>query len=888
MITQNNHFRLLVVDDTEAIHDDLKKILSPGDPGVNLSDDEALLFGATNEPRVAFEIDSAFQGQEGLQCVLRAMTERRPYALAFVDVRMPPGWDGVETIEHLWKADPDLQVVICTAHSDYNWNDISQRLGLSDNFVVLKKPFDIIEVSQLAHALTAKWTAMHQARMHMDELDRLVAERTAELTSANTRLELLAAALKAAANSITITDPKGTVVWTNPAFSALSGYSAEEVRGTNRRALKSGMHDEAFYKEMWQTVSSGNVWRGEVINRRKDGSLSQEEMTITPVASESGEITHYIAINQDIAARKQAESALREAEEKYRVLFEDAVVGIFQATPEGRLLHINRAFAKMHGYDSPAQLLADTSEGSHERFISTEKMKEWARALETHGTIRGSEIQVRCKDGSRKWFLASIRAARNADGKIVLHEGSVEDITERKLAQERVDFLAYYDGLTGLPNRTLMRDRLNQALAIARRKHECIALLFLDLDRFKIINDSLGHSFGDLILQQVASRLKREIREEDTVARVGGDEFLIVLTNVVSEAEVETIATRIVNSLSGEFAVQGRSLRISCSLGVSIFPRHGEDAETLIKNADAAMYSAKEKGCNTLCFFTDEMNAQLMESLTLENSLRLATEKGELFLVYQPLINIGSGSITGMEALLRWQSPELGLVMPDRFIRVAENAGLITAIGAWVLRTACVQMMKWQREGLPVVPVAVNVSPVQFRQEGFRELIRQVLRETGLDPRYLELEVTESLLLSNADVMFEVLRELKEMGLKLVIDDFGTGYSSLSYLRQFPFTKLKIDRSFIRDVAVNPDDAAITNAIISMSKSLGLKVVAEGVEDLAQLSFLREHKCDEYQGYYFSRPLKVDDAAGKLRSLPVTIPERIEPDAESKLDRRGG
>jgi len=874
MTTQTNHFRLLIVDDTEAIHDDLKKILSPEEPGFDLSEDEALLFGATNSPGAVFDIDSAFQGQDGLECILQARREDRPYALAFVDVRMPPGWDGIETIEHLWKADPDLQVVICTAHSDYNWSDISRRLGVSDNLVVLKKPFDIIEVSQLAHALTAKWTAMHQARLQMGELDRLVEERTVELSAANTQLELLAAALKAAANSITITDPKGTIVWTNPAFSTLSGYSADEVRGTNRRALNSGMHDESFYREMWAAISSGRVWRGEVVNRRKDGTLTQEEMTITPVASDSGEITHFIAINQDIAARKQAENALRVAEEKYRALFEDAVVGIFQATPEGRLLHVNRAFARMHGYESPEQLLADTDDGGHERFVTIEQFKEWAKELETHSTIRGSEIQVRCKDGSYKWFLASIRAARSADGKVVLHEGSVEDITDRKHAQEQVDFLAYYDGLTGLPNRTLMRDRLNQALAIARRKQERIALLFLDLDRFKIINDSLGHSFGDLILQQVASRLKHEIREEDTVARVGGDEFLIVLTDVASMAEIEIFATRVVNSLSGKFVIQGRSLSISCSLGISIFPEHGGDAETLIKNADAAMYCAKEKGCNTLCFFTDEMNTILMERLTLENCLRLAIEKEELFLVYQPQIDIHSGGITGMEALLRWQSPELGLVMPDRFIRVAENAGLITAIGEWVLRTACVQMKRWQGEGLSLAPVAVNVSAVQFRQDGFRELIRQVLRETGLDPCYIELELTESLLLSNADVMFEVLRNLKEMGLNLVIDDFGTGYSSLSYLRQFPFTKLKIDRSFIRDVAVNSDDAAITKAIISMAKGLGLKVVAEGVEDIAQLSFLREHECDEFQGYYFNQPLNTDDVPSKLRSQTVITPER--------------
>ncbi len=876
MTMQNHHFRVLIVDDTEAIHEDLKKILAPEEPGFDLSGDEALLFGAASSPGVVFEIDSAFQGKEGLDRVLQATASQRPYALAFVDVRMPPGWDGVETIEHLWKADPDLQVVICTAHSDYNWNDISNRLGVSDNFVVLKKPFDIIEVSQLAHALTAKWTAMRQARLRMDQLDRLVTDRTAELSTTNSRLGLLAAALEAAANSIAITDPSGTVVWTNPAFSALSGYAAEEVRGINRRTLKSGVHDAAFYKEMWTTISSGRVWRGEVINRRKDGTFNQEEMTITPVTSESGEITHFIAINQDIAARKQAETALREAEEKYRVLFEDAVVGIFQAAPEGRLLHINRAFARMHGYESPEELFADVPGGGHARFISSKQLTEWAQALEQQGTVRGAEIPIRCKDGSRKWVLVSIRAVRNADNKVVLHEGTVEDVTDRKLAQQQVDYLAYYDGLTGLPNRTLMRDRLNHALATARRNKYSLALLFLDLDRFKVINDSLGHSFGDLLLQQVANRLQREVREEDTVARLGGDEFLIVLTSVDSVEEVHSVATRIVASLSGDFAIQGRSVSISCSLGISIFPQHGEDAETLIKNADAAMYGAKEKGCNTLCCFTDEMNARLVERLTLENNLRPAIDRGELFLVYQPQVNIGTGKITGMEALLRWQSSELGLVMPDRFIRVAENTGLIIAIGEWVLRTACAQTRKWQREGLPIVPVAVNVSAAQFRHEGFRELVGRVLHETGLDPSYLELELTESLLLSNADVMFEVLHDLKKMGLKLVIDDFGTGYSSLTYLRQFPVTKLKIDRSFIRDVAVNQDDAAITRAIISMSKGLSLKVVAEGVENLAQLSFLRDLKCEDIQGYYFSRPLSVDDLARKLRTNRESFPDEIE------------
>jgi diguanylate cyclase (GGDEF)-like protein len=443
--------------------------------------------------------------------------------------------------------------------------------------------------------------------------------------------------------------------------------------------------------------------------------------------------------------------------------------------------------------------------------------------------------------------------------------GTYEDITERKVAEERVQYLAYYDALTGLPNRTLLQDRLSKALASARRRKDKVALLFLDLDRFKDINDSLGHSVGDLLLQEVSERLKKWAREQDTVARVGGDEFVIVLTAAKDGTDAAVAAERLIHAMTAEFVVQGRSLSISCSLGISVFPEHGADGETLIKNADAAMYCAKESGRNNFRFFTDDMNAQAVERLTLENGLRLALEKKELFLMYQPQMNIATGKIIGLEALLRWQHPKLGLVPPDKFIRIAENCGLIVPIGEWVLRTACSQSRKWQDEGLPAVPVAVNVSAIQFRQEGFCELIRRVLNETGLGPQYLELELTESLLLANADVTLSVIQELKAMGLTLAIDDFGTGYSSFNYLRQFGVSKLKIDRSFIRDVAVNPDDAAITTAIISMAKSLNLKVIAEGVEDEAQMSFLRARQCDEIQGYYFSKPLAVDEVADKLR-----------------------
>jgi diguanylate cyclase (GGDEF)-like protein len=474
-------------------------------------------------------------------------------------------------------------------------------------------------------------------------------------------------------------------------------------------------------------------------------------------------------------------------------------------------------------------------------------------------------MRFRRKNGAPVWAMVNASLVDDDSGIARIVEGTFIDITKRKVAEERVQFLAYYDALTELPNRALLQDRLSKALASARRQKDKVALLFLDLDRFKDINDSLGHPLGDLLLQNVAERLKRCAREQDTVARLGGDEFLIVLTNVKEIADASVAAERFMHAMTAEFVIQGHSLSISCSVGISMFPENGTDSEILIKNADAAMYRAKEGGRNNFRFFTEDMNAQGVERLTLENGLRLALDKKELFLVYQPQMDIATGTISGLEALLRWQHPELGLVPPDKFIRIAENCGLIVPIGEWVLRTACSQARKWQDEGIPAVSVAVNVSAVQFRQEDFCQLIRKVLDETGLAPQYLELELTENLLLANADVTFSVLQKLTDMGLTLAIDDFGTGYSNFTYLKQFRVRKLKIDRSFIRDVAVNPDDAAITTAIISMAKSLNLKVIAEGVEDEAQMSFLRAHKCDEIQGYYLSKPLAVDKVSDKLR-----------------------
>jgi diguanylate cyclase len=561
---------------------------------------------------------------------------------------------------------------------------------------------------------------------------------------------------------------------------------------------------------------------------------------------------------------ERSKEMLQNSENKYRVLFEDSAEANWLMDEKG-FLDCNSAALKMFGYPAGAIMLhpADISppnqpDGMNSRAAAEKKIAAAFR----NGTERFEWSHQR-KNGDV--FPAEVcLTALTLSGRPRLL-ATVRDISERKLAEERVQFLAFYDALTGLPNRTLLQDRLTNALASARRRKDKVALLFLDLDRFKDINDSLGHSVGDLLLKEVAARLKRFAREQDTVARLGGDEFLIVLTHVKDVPDAAVAAERLMDAMIAGFIVQGHSLIVSCSIGISIYPEHGANSETLIKNADAAMYRAKDGGRNNFRFFAEDMNVHVVERLTLENGLRLALQREELFLMYQPQMDIATGRIIGLEALLRWQHPGMGLVPPDKFIRIAENSGLIVPIGEWVVRTACRQMRKWQNEGLPAVTVAVNVSAVQFRQANFCGLIRKVLHESGLAPVYLELELTESLLLADADVTLSVLKELKSMGVTLAIDDFGTGYSSFNYLRQFRVNKLKIDRLFIRDVAVNPDDAAITAAIISMAKSLNLKVIAEGVESEEQMSFLRAHQCDEIQGYYFCKPLAVDKVADKLR-----------------------
>ncbi|NVE00684.1 EAL domain-containing protein [Massilia sp. BJB1822] len=480
------------------------------------------------------------------------------------------------------------------------------------------------------------------------------------------------------------------------------------------------------------------------------------------------------------------------------------------------------------------------------------------------------EHRVRHGDGSERHVFHQAEAVHEA-GRLVLLRGTLQDITERKQQELRIEYLANHDALTGLPNRNLLNDRLSQIIARARRTGLHLATLVLDLDRFKFVNDSYGHPIGDALLQAVADRLKMAVREGDTVARLGGDEFVILLTDLADTQTAEDVVQKVLSMFVDPFLLGEHTLHMSTSIGVSEFPADGDSGEILLKTADAALYSAKDKGRNCYQFYNHKMGALMEERADIEHALHQAMARGELELHYQPKVDLNSGKIYGMEALLRWRRPGIGQVPPDRFIPLAEETGLIVPIGDWVLRTACAQLGAWHASGFSHLTMAVNVSVRQFRQISMPDLVREVLADSGVPAQCLELELTESLLMQNQELVVRDLNQLKEIGVTLSLDDFGTGYSSLSYLKQFPIDVVKIDQSFIRDVTDSVDGASLTKSIIAMAKSLNMSTVAEGVETEGQLGFLNTNRCDAIQGYYFSRPLAQSEI-GELLQAGTRLP----------------
>ncbi|GBG01388.1 hypothetical protein AZSI13_07150 [Azospira sp. I13] len=542
-------------------------------------------------------------------------------------------------------------------------------------------------------------------------------------------------------------------------------------------------------------------------------------------------------------------------------VFSSGNEGMVITDAENRIVTVNQAFTRITGYapeDVVGQTPAVFASGRHDRDF----YRHMWRLLEENGSWSG-EIWNRRKDGSVYPEWLNISTVRDEAGKLTHHIAAFSDITERKQAEARVRHLAEYDALTNLPNRVLLQDRTSQAIAAAKRSGGHLAVLFIDLDRFKNINDSLGHSVGDEVLCRVSERLTLAVRATDTVSRLGGDEFVILLPDLETPAQAATVAEKLLATLAQPILAGGHELAVTPSIGISLFPEDGEDGATLLQNADAAMYCAKEQGRNNFQYFTREMNARVSQRLQIENDLRQALQRQELLLHYQPQYDLADGALVGCEALLRWQHPERGMVGPDRFIPVAEETGLILPIGHWVLREACRQAKAWQERGLPPIPVAVNISAVQFRQANLVELVEGALAESGLAPRWLELELTESMLMEDGERHSATLSRLKAMGVGLALDDFGTGYSSLAYLKRFSLDKLKIDRSFIRDLPEDAEDAAITTAIIDIARHLGLATVAEGVETEAQRSFLNTRGCSQMQGFLMARPM----AAEQLEEL---------------------
>lgn len=632
-----------------------------------------------------------------------------------------------------------------------------------------------------------------------------------------------------------------------------------------------------------------------------DGTVVWIDMTVSPLKVDAQDHPRHLCMIQDITERKAAEARIKYLNRVYAMLTGINALIVRVQDRDELFREACRVALETGEFIMSMLCMVDSRTMKIEPVASAGKDRELMNSikdrLSTNESAAGTMVALAIREkqvvvsndslndprvlfaakyaesGVHSMIILPLLVSDEAVGALALYAGESEFFHEEEIMlladlagdiafailhlekQDKLNYLAYYDVLTGLPSRSLFQDRLSLALTQANRNKDMLAVLLLDLDDFKNINDSLGHNSGDQLLKQFASRLAGSVRESDTVARLGGDEFVVILPNVATEEDVTVVTQKFLKLGSEPFTIDGHELFITCSIGISFYPKDGEDAETLLKNADAALYSAKDKGRNNAQFCSAEMNLKALQRFTLENDLRHALKRQEFLVYYQPRVNLRSGEITGMEALVRWQHPEQGLVPPGMFIPAAEDSGLIVPLGAWVLHTACAQNKAWQAAGYKPVCVAVNLSARQFGQQDLVELVTRTLQETGLDAAYLELELTESMIMHDAEATIATLNELKAIGVKFSIDDFGTGYSSLSYLKRFPIDFLKIDQSFVRDITSDPDDAAITKTIISMAHDLGHKVIAEGVETEEQKSYLHLHHCDEMQGYLFSKPV---------------------------------
>ncbi|KAB0508326.1 EAL domain-containing protein [Pseudomonas lini] len=731
--------RILIVDDTASIHEDFAKILSP--PSIeddSLTSAENALFGTPASLSLqSFVIDSAFQGREALDKVESALANDSPYAMAFIDMRMPPGWDGLETIERLWQVDPKLQVALCTAYSDYSWEDIAERLELGDRLLILKKPFDAIEIRQMASALTAKWQMTEDAALKMSLLEHAVEERTRELSDANIIVQ----------NSPTI---------------------LYRLRGEPSFPLMYISHNITKYGHIAAALVASSNWAQELI----------------------------------------------------------------------------------HPDD---QAKVDTA---------------MARVLDRHAAGASIEFRMRTGDGDWRWVENRYIPVRDDEGRLLEVEGIIIDVTERKLAEEKIALLARTDGLTGLANRATLIERLHQAFAAARRGATPFAMFYLDLDHFKRINDTLGHPVGDLLLQEVARRIKNCVRENDVVARLGGDEFAILQLDVGDPTQSASLAAKVRDALVLPYSLAGNDVRVSVSIGISSYVPVCLSADSLLTQADMALYRSKEKGRNQYHFHSEEINQEVVERMTIANDLKKAIEHDELELRYWPEVDLSSGKILGMEAQVSWNHPQRGLLEAPAFLPAAEKTGIIIALGHWVLERACRQMRQWRDEGMAPPVVAIKLSLAQLKSGP--ELIYDVLRTTArweLCPWDLRFDVTEATLAQTKWTHNDILPRLHELGVKIAIDDFGTEYSSFDYLKTYQVNHLKLAQAFIDTAAHDTASATTLRAIINFARDVGIGIIAEGVETQEQRSSLMATGSPmNAQGHYFSQAVNSQQAAELLKA----------------------
>jgi diguanylate cyclase (GGDEF)-like protein/PAS domain S-box-containing protein len=656
----------------------------------------------------------------------------------------------------------------------------------------------------------------------------------------------------------TLYDDYWTLIFASVGCKELTGYAPEDLMFNNVVSYEEITFEDdrqLVRNKIDDAVETGSRFEIEYRIKRANGEVIWVSERGSPIYNEIGEIYAIEGIIQNIATRKQIEQSLRDAESRYRSIFENAIEGIFQSSPSGHYLMVNPSLAAMYGYNSPQELISVLNNINEQLYVKPGRRMEFILEMESHQNIQNFESLAYKKDGSTIWISENARAVYDEAGDLLYYEGTVEDITARKNYETQLEYQATHDTLTGLPNRCMLHDRLMQCINFADRYNNKMAVVFLDLDQFKLINDSMGHEVGDHLLLIMSQRLSACVREVDTVVRLGGDEFVILISNIDNLNNINVTMKRILSSVAKTCVIHGLDYLVTCSIGISIYPDDGGDPSMLLKNADTAMYKAKKAGRNNYQVYTQELNEALAERVKLEFRLRQALENNELLLYYQPKLDFSTGLICGAEALLRWQPPGEDMIEPIKFIQIAEETGLIDKIGEWVLTNACNKAKAIKEKIGAPLPIAVNVSPRQFKQPHLAQTIKNILEATQLDPECLELEITESTLIDDAAKFIDTLHTLKTIGVKIAIDDFGTGYSNLAYLKDFPVDRLKIDKVFVNCLENDPANLAILKAIIVLGHSLDKKVVAEGVETKSQYDFLASIGCDELQGYYFSHPL---------------------------------